>query len=1348
MTISNLPGDSSSLLVPVNLEAWAVDSSNQEGLSWYYSDFSQLTNFKSPMPEAFDVSSAAKPTVGVHLHWALPDALTQGSGKSAASQIDFPLAPNRWLIARFNIASGPPVSKFWVVESDYLRTSLGLTAADLSGGINSITLAEGASVAVDAGSTLSITSADGTTSANVIVAAAVNAGDTQITIQLIQLSSDLPAGSSVQLVGTSAFLDPFQPSSMQVTPGQPPTFDMHYANIGRNYTIDAWEAKTNPDDGQMFLQAVGPGSVHFAAYVPSIENVFSFIDTDLPSDNDPGTYIYTYMVVGWYSDPQTGDPLRGINTYIDGIWNSQADWQNQSPAQRFQQLLSYLKWSVNGDAGSNPPTTTLYHGLIADVQWPFTSLGSEGISGVNVAVGNTAIDALAALVQVEAQLQAKEDPANQNSWLAAGNTLAELMQAAMYDLLDDYGKPGGSVLIEQQIETNWFGKYQGGILWNVVSNVPQVAGQSAQSPQLTPDQAQALATQLAALNQAQRDLDEAVRKLQTWQSELYFLWLKIGQGESYGWYEPTTTPDFGDLLSTIESQLYPALTNQVWQQICLVNQAQANLPSGTDADAANQWANQQWHFTEPNGAAVTLAQLGLMIKAGAMPPFFHPADPVLLISGIKRARKHGEDGRYNQDGTMTCRLPGQTITGAQIQGQPAITAQAMQTAGINLTPASSYTRIPSINNLTAEAFFVDPANASLMASAVAGDANAIAQGLTDLIEQNTTNNAWSGTGPAPFALALWEQAWAPLFLEWLVKFYPTGSETNEVNQFALSDWHFDGAHYSWNGTGFDPNTATEYKGRTILTPQTPLLFKDKIQNYLKNNTNIDSTQLDDLITTVADWDILSQALTGFSMQLVTRLTQEIFPPPPTDDLSISCPPSSTATPPNITALVGEQYHSMPQVEPSTPNYFFPVRGGFIQLEQLQVVDAYGQTVVVSNANTPSEGFQPIIGQGLTPTSQPGDKVFGLVQLPPRVIQDARLDLRFLANDGSGQDIAVSTNSNAVCGWLLPNHLDGGIAVYDAEGILLGELLPLPQPDNWRPRPGDPGNNPPPAQPSDISNVALRSVITSVSAQPAAVFADLLSVIDETLWMVDPMGGRKDQFLSVLIGRPLAIVQAEVSLSLLGDPYTSQIWNDMLTPNSPYTAAPNIGDIDQIEFPVRLGSLELRDDGVIGYFLPSENYATFHAVHFPDEATSDTYIQQIVQQPLGGSAQYQGNINLQLQGSSVTLTMLLDPRGKAHAYTGILPVTSAALPANEIEDFIKQLKVTFRTGPIIADPGPPRLPQPAEDHGVWSWIQKSASGWDTELIVDANDAARLSGSQLQLREGWLQLSDLDESENPT
>jgi hypothetical protein len=1130
--------------------------------------------------------------------------------------------------------------------------------------------------------------------------------------------------------GSSAYLDPFAASNLQVASDQDTVFNIQYTNIGKSYTIDTWHGEPQPD-GKLFLKAVGPGNVSFAAYVPFVQDVFSFVDSELPAD---GIHTYTYLVVGWYSNPGDGDPLRGVTVFDPNVWESLAEWQGESEEQRLQTLLQYMQWSVQDNPGSPTPSTSLYHGLVVDVQWPPPDElpGSGGINSQNVAVavGNTGVDALAALVQ-----------AQQNSSVAA-DTLAELLQAALYDLLDDYTVPGGAALIREQVERAWFGSDPGGIVWSTVSTVPQAAGQTPSSPNLTAAQTTALNLQLAALNQNQQALDAAQRHLASLQGQYYMIWLKVGMAKSPWFNPPVTFPDWSKILKpNLLDPVYPDLANQVWDQLCLVTQAQAGLPCANDSAKANAWANQNWKFPNPAGGTLTLSELGLALKAGVMPNFWHPNDPVVLIAGLQRSQKHGADGRYNADGTLSCRLPGQSITGLQITGQPTLDVATLEAKHVDLVPYSPYNTIPSIPSLVREAFLVAPENAQNMATAIGGDAVAIGNAITELLQQADGAPAVVGTAPPPFAMRPWQQAWVPMFLEWSVNYYPTGSGT-----YSPSDWTFDGETYTWAGTNFDPSYLLNYQGRTLLTAQAPVLMKAKIERYLANNRNIDSQQLEALLATVGDWDLLSQSLSGLLDQLITLVPQELLPPqrPPGQEL-LQCPRPSSSTPkPSDWTLIGGQFQQLPmlQGQGQNANFFYPIRGGFLAFQNLQVVDAFGQTYPFNF----EQGFLPIPGSDLAPTGPANDVSqlpVGALQLTPRLIQSARLDLNFLANDDSRTNAVVSGNPNTICGWLLPNHLDGAIAVYDADGIALGELVAQPAPYNWRPRPGAPGQNPPPPNPAAIANTVLREVITSFAAQPPEVFNDLLQVIDETLWMVDPLGGRKDQFLSVLIGRPLAVVQISLQLGLNGDPAYNQLWNFTLNGKQPHDLLRDTGNIESVPFPVRLGSLELRDDGVIGYLLPAEDNATFYAVHYPDEISPhDTFVRQIVQ-----NGQYQGNISLTCQGPSVTATLIIDPRGSVHAYTGILPVLSAQLPPHAVETFMKQLQVTFSTGPIIADPGTLRIPKPAENHGTWSWIQRVGppANWESDAIVDADDKARLPDGGLQLREGWLQLSDIDDQE---
>jgi hypothetical protein len=1254
--------DSSSLLVPVHLDAWAVNTAVQNGtvMRTYQAQYANLELLETPIATV----AGQLPETGVHLHWALPDALTRGHKADATSALEFPLVPNRWLVVRFETPPGGAWGcTAWVVQSDFV----GATAGE----------------------------------------------------------------------GTSPFLDPFNPSYMTADATQT-TYVVNQVNIGTSMPVANWQ---EPATGQPpYLTAAGPANASFAAYAGFVNDVFSFVDTSVAP---AGSHTYTYMVVGWYSDPGAADPLRGITTYLPPLWASEAEWAAQTLAQRFATILADARWSIAGDPPASPPTTSLYHGTVVGLSWPPDAADSQPpvkSNDVTVAVANTSVDALAALIRAAAQANAADTPADAPAWTAAGDELAGLVQAAMYDLLDDYGTPGGSVLLSQHIEDAWFGSAPGGTLWDAVGATPQAAGQSASSPQLTPAQSAALAQQLGQLNADQRALDEAKRQLASLQAALYGMWLRVGRSNHMGWGQaPTTTPPWTELAPFMRGTIYPGLIAAVEAQVAAVAQQASALPDPTDPAGANAWAEKAWSFpgTDDPSQTVTLSALGLELKAGAAGRFWHPTDPVVMLSGANRSHRHGEDGRLNPDGTMTCRLPGQTIAGVQIAGEPEVTLQALQAHGLAQNLLAAYAQVPSVPSLIAEAFLADTANAPAMTQVVGGDATLLGNGISALLEGTpTTGSAWEGVPPAPFALVAGSQAWAPLYLEWSVTYYPTGSGTGQARPFSIGDWSFDGQDLHWLGTGFELDDSLTLSGRTLLTPQAPLLFHDKIEAYLKAHSALDSAEMEALLATVAGWDLLSQSLSGLTDQLVTLLTQETFPP------------SSTGQTPDVASLIGDEYRYVPilsRARGAPVSDFYPLRGGLLQFTELNVVDAFGQTVSVSMPNTESGGFEPVIGQGLVPDAKPAGFPDGAAQLAPRVVQDTRLDFRFLANDGSGIDIALSPNPNPVCGWLLPNHLDGAIAVYDAAGVMLGELVPLG--DNWRPRPGPPSTDPPPANPSQIANATLRSVVESIAAQSATVFEDVLSTIDETLWMVDPLGGRKDLSLSVLIGRPLAVVNAQLGLSLMGTAAFDQAWNAMAEPKTgpPMTWTRETGDVSDVPFGVRLGDLDIRADGLIGYFLPSESYATFHTVHLPEDVSAgDAYLKQIATAGNGGPPAYQGAIALQVGGPRTTVTLVMDPRGPVHAFTGILPVTTASVPSQLVEDFIRQLAVTFRTGPIVADPGTMRIPLPAHQQGAWDWVQANPLGWEQDPIVDTDDIARLPDAQLQLREGWLRLTGVDDS----
>ena len=296
------PAETSSLLVPIHLDAWVVDPSSRQPTAIYKADYTRLPQFLSLLDPPFAASNIEK-TVGIHLHWALPDALTHArTPATGGDETVFPLVPNRWLIARFNAPStGGWQCKLWVVQSDYVGGLVGKTAAVLAGASETtVKLAAGSQFAIAVGDKMQIVDADGTFAADVEAAAAAAKGATTITIKphdFSKIDDGLGVGSSVRLLASSAFLDPSDPTVMTVTKDGKASFDVNHASIGKRHDIAAWQASGGADSESLFLQAVGPGNVSFAAYMPTVNNVFSFTDTELPAMGQ-GVFKYTYMVVG------------------------------------------------------------------------------------------------------------------------------------------------------------------------------------------------------------------------------------------------------------------------------------------------------------------------------------------------------------------------------------------------------------------------------------------------------------------------------------------------------------------------------------------------------------------------------------------------------------------------------------------------------------------------------------------------------------------------------------------------------------------------------------------------------------------------------------------------------------------------------------------------------------------------------------------------------------------------------------------------------------------------------------------------------------------------------------------
>ena len=104
---------------------------------------------------------------------------------------------------------------------------------------------------------------------------------------------------------------------------------------------------------------------------------------------------------------------------------------------------------------------------------------------------------------------------------------------------------------------------------------------------------------------------------------------------------------------------------------------------------------------------------------------------------------------------------------------------------------------------------------------------------------------------------------------------------------------------------------------------------------------------------------------------------------------------------------------------------------------------------------------------------------------------------------------------------------------------------------------------------------------------------------------------------------------------------------------------------------------------------------------------------------------------------VRLTMLVDPRGSVHAFSGLLPVVTVPIPSQFVTPALKNIYYTFRAGPLLTTPDAVRLPRPAASQGTWGWFDYVLAQVTALTPADANSTIPTTAPLV--KEGWLKFT---------
>ena len=625
--------------------------------------------------------------------------------------------------------------------------------------------------------------------------------------------------------------------------------------------------------------------------------------------------------------------------------------------------------------------------------------------------------------------------------------------------------------------------------------------------------------------------------------------------------------------------------------------------------------------------------------------------------------------------------------------------------------------------------------------------------------------------------------WIPIYLAWEVEWQPDyqGGMDYDANCIAGAGWQLGGDGEDarsdvWKyrrqvdllRAGQPPTAAAgtpqSYKGYALLARPSFLALAEKIKREPDKVPPRISEIADKLQDFIGKRPMLSQALAGFHDALIMRRVGDQLPPldynrfadGPDKNKFFIDPIQETlrqeikkADHANAAAsdFVNDRFDCSPA--PSFP--FFPIRAGRMKLKRLKIVDAFGQAIKLEF----NSGQTPLhTAQRLRESATASD---GFFQLRPRVARPMRL--RFTPASAENPPAMVPASS-PICGWVVPNRFDQNLTLYAANGRPLGALQRKfelkgseEMPFYWVDVPGTVA-----ALVDDqaveqhikdqIKNPHLRDFALYILRLEGDSSVGFSRLLDQALTATEQRVPEEDPSVSVLVGRPLALVRAEIVLEIPGLPALDQTasWRasgkdsaiqglleahglKRFPKNEELKALLPTHGVERVRWPVRLGDRRAANDGLVGFFVgdPGPVSRPFYA----SWGFGGTIYQKVLE--------YAQNLSLDCLGP-LQVTLLMDPQARVHATSGFLPRVFLELPPAEAAGAKGAREVFFQTAPVLSPLAMPQIPKPSDDYGEWSWAYRpDVKNWAEHAeLTSASDRGGFSDTYPTIAEGWLKL----------
>jgi hypothetical protein len=375
-----------------------------------------------------------------------------------------------------------------------------------------------------------------------------------------------------------------------------------------------------------------------------------------------------------------------------------------------------------------------------------------------------------------------------------------------------------------------------------------------------------------------------------------------------------------------------------------------------------------------------------------------------------------------------------------------------------------------------------------------------------------------------------------------------------------------------------------------------------------------------------------------------------------------------------------------QRAPLPLNPFLPICNGELQLSELRMVDIFGQV-------------QKIAPQRELPARSVRLRGTNKMHLAPRLLQPARLNVRWLAGDSGQQEWNTHPASSPICGWLVTDNIDSSILFYSQAGVALGSLS---REGLWTLAPGATA----PLRPEDIDNSSLRAVAVELAKKKAdpnrpegaqTPIEEFVDIVESSLETIDPHAIQGEEARALLFSRPVAVTRIAASIELTTPPATRQGMYDLAS--EARGDAPRTDGFEKVQMPIRIGERNRLGDGVVGYWLTGADGAVDPMFHAPQAAW--------VKGKRDVDAQSVHWISLE---ESLSMIVLIDPRGTLHATSGILPPKRISIPPEQFLPAINRMQFYLATAPVLTPgAGDVQIPLRMEPGMSWQWIAREGKG---------------------------------------